>query len=88
MAKPKGSKPKLVACTPEDVFGAIKKLGGFKILFESAKHTKLVHIKTGQAFTIPRHSPVNKHMLRDFVEKFLVGVCKLDEKEIYKHLWC
>ncbi|MFH1170853.1 MAG: hypothetical protein V1704_04880 [Candidatus Vogelbacteria bacterium] len=88
MAKPKGGKPKLTACTPEDVFGAIKKLGGFEIRFESAKHTKLIHIATNQAFTIPRHSPVNKHLLKDFVEKFLVGVCHLDEKEIYKHLWC
>lgn len=88
MAKPKGEKPKLAACTPEDVFSAIKKLGGFKILFTSAKHTKLIHIAIGQAFTIPRHSPVNKHLLKDFVEKFLVRICHLDEKEIYKHLWC
>jgi len=27
-------------------------------------------------------------MLRDFVEKFLVAKCGLEEKEIYKHLWC
>lgn len=88
MAKPKGGKPKLAACTTDDVFSAIKKIGGFEIRFESARHTKLVHIKTGQAFTIPRHSPVNKHLLNDFVEKFLVEICNLKEKEIYKHLWC
>ena len=88
MVKPRGDKPKLAACTPEDVFSAIRKLGGFEIRFESAKHTKLIHLATSQTFTIPRHSPINKHLLRDFVEKFLVGVCHLEEKEIYKHLWC
>lgn len=88
MAKPKGDKPKLAACTPDDVFRAIKKLGGFEIRFESAKHTKFVHVATGKASTIPRHSPVNKHLLKDFVGDFLVGACDLDEKEVYKHLWC
>ena len=88
MSKPRGDKPKLASCTPEDVFGAIKKLGGFEIRFESAKHTKLIHIATGRAFTIPRHSPVNKYLLKDFVEKFLCGVCHFDEKEIYRYLWC
>lgn len=88
MAKSKSGKPKLATCTPEDVFGAIEKLGGFKICFKSAKHTKLVHVATGCIFTIPRHSPINRHMLKDFVEKFLVGVCGLDEKEIYRYLWC
>ena len=88
MAKPKGGKPKLAACTPDDVFGAIDKLGGFEIIFESSKHTKIRHLASGHAFGIPRTSPVNKHMLRDFVEKFLVEKCGLKEANVYKHLWC
>lgn len=88
MVKPAGGKPKLASCTPEDVFKAINKIGGFEIRFESAKHTKFVHLATSHSFTIPRHSPINKHLVRDFVEKFLVVKCGLNEKEIYKYLWC
>ena len=88
MAKPKGGKPKLAACTPDDVFNALNKLGGFSITFESSKHTKVTHVATGHASTIPRHSPVNRGLLKDFVEDFLVGKCGLTENEIYKHLWC
>ena len=88
MVKPRGGKPKLAACTPDDVFGAIDKLGGFETLFWSSKHTKIRHLATGHAFGIPRTSPVNKHLLKDFVEEFLVAKCGLDEKDIYKHLWC
>jgi hypothetical protein len=88
MAKPRGGKPRLAACTPDDVFGALKKLGGFEISFESAKHTKVTHILTGIASTIPRHSPVNRGLLKDFVEDFLVGKCSLKEEEIYTYLWC
>ena len=88
MAKPRGGKPKLAACTPDDVFGALKKLGGFEVRFESAKHTKVTHTPTGAASTIPRHSPVNRGLLRDFVEDFLVAKCGFKEEEVYKHLWC
>lgn len=88
MVKPRGGKPKLAACTPDDVFGALNKLGGFIIKFESPKHTKVTHMATGEASTIPRHSPVNRGLLKDFVKDFLVGKCGLTEKEIYKYLWC
>ena len=88
MAKPHGGKPKLAACTPDDVFGALKKLGAFELRFESAKHTKIVYIPSGAASTIPRHSPVNRNLLKDFVEDFLVAKCGFTEKEIYEHLWC
>lgn len=72
----------------DDIFKAVTKLGGFEIKFESAKHTKIVHIKTGKASVIPRHSPVNRNIVRDFVEDFLVRDLGFEEKEIYKHLWC
>lgn len=88
MAKPSGRKPKLATCSPDDVFRAIKRIGGFEVVFDSAKHTKVVHLATGHASTIPRHSPVNRHLLKDFVEDFLVKQCGLSESEVYKHLWC
>ena len=88
MKKPAGSKPKLAACTPDDVFKAINKLGGFEILIKSAKHTKVRHIESGVAFMIPRHTPVNKHLLRAFVKDVLIAQLGYTEEEIYKHLWC
>jgi len=88
MRKLSGNKPKLTSCTPEDVFGALRKLGGFEIVYDGAKHTKVRHVPTGKASTIPRTSPINKHLLRDFVEKFLVESCGIEEEEVYKHLWC
>ena len=80
-------KPKLAACTPEDVFKALKKLGGFSF-YEGSRHTKVTHIKTGKSSTIPRHSIVNKNLLRDFVEDFLVKDLKYSEEEIFENLWC
>jgi hypothetical protein len=84
----KGNKPKLAACTPDDIFRALKKLGGFEIKFESAKHTKVLHVATGHAFTIPRHSPVNRHIVKDLVSDFLVEKAGFTEDKVYKHLWC
>lgn len=78
----------MVSCTPDDVFRALKKIGGFDFRFESARHTKVLHIATGHASTIPRHSPVNRNLLRDFVEDFLVAKAGLKEEDIYAHLWC
>ena len=80
-------KPKLATCTPEDVFKALKKLGGFKT-YEGSKHTKVTHLASGQISTIPRHAIVNKYLLRDFVYDFLIKDCGYTEEEIFKHLWC
>jgi len=80
-------KPKLAACSPQDVFKALKKIGGFSF-YEGKKHTKVVHAATGLSSTIPRHNIVNRNLLRDFVEDFLIRDVGLTEKEIYEHLWC
>lgn len=80
-------KPKLASCSPDDVFKALKKLGGFTF-YEGGKHTKIIHIKTGKTATIPRHSIVDRNLLRDFVEDFLVRDLGYSEEEIFKHLWC
>lgn len=80
-------KPKLAACSPQDVFKAIRKLGGFTFK-EGAKHTKVIHTVSGKASTIPRHGTVDRNLLKDFVEEFLVKELGYSEKEIYKHLWC
>ena len=80
-------RPKLASCTPDDVFKALKRIGGFDFK-EGAKHTKIIHIESGKASTIPRHSVVNRNLLKNFVEDFLVKEAGLSEKDIYKHLWC
>jgi hypothetical protein len=79
--------PKLASCTPQDVFKAINKLGGFEIK-EGAKHTKVIHIASKKSSTIPRHGIVNKNLLKGFVNDFLVKELGYSEKEIYKYLWC
>ncbi|MFA6463737.1 MAG: type II toxin-antitoxin system HicA family toxin [Candidatus Paceibacterota bacterium] len=80
-------KPKLASCSPDDVFKALRKLGGF-IFKQGAKHTKVIHTETGKSSTIPRHGKVNRNLLKDFVEEFLVKELGYLEKDIYKHLWC
>lgn len=87
MSKPKGDKPKLVSCTPEDVWAALNKLKGFKDK-KGSKHAKVEHIATGHCSEIPRHSPIKRGLLKDFIEDYLVGKCGLTEEEIYKYLWC
>lgn len=86
MAKRNG-KPKLVNCTPSDVFRALKKLGAFEII-EDGKHSKIVHITSGRKSTIPRHSVVNRNLLKDFIEDFLVKQLGYTEDRIYEYLWC
>lgn len=88
MAK-KGSsgKPKLANCSPNDVFDALKKLGGFAVN-NAAKHDVVIHIKTSKKSTIPRVNPINRHLLKDFVEDYLVKELGYSEGEIYKYLWC
>ena len=80
-------RPKLLNCSPHDVFRALKKLGDFEII-EGGKHTKILHRPSGKKSTIPRHSPVDRNLLRDFVEDYLVKELGYSEGEIYKHLRC
>lgn len=79
-------KPKLANCTPNNVLKALKKLGGFSI--EESKHIIIKHIKSGKKSTIPRESPMNRHLLKDFIEDYLIKTLGYSEKEVYKHLWC
>jgi len=79
-------KPKLANCTPNDVIKALKKLGGFSV--EESKHIIIKHTKSGEKSTIPRGNPVNRYLLRDFVEDYLIKTLGYSEAEIYKHLWC
>ncbi|MDP3770422.1 MAG: hypothetical protein Q8R40_05820 [bacterium] len=83
----RGNKPKLANCTPSDVFRALKKLGAFEII-EDGKHSKIVDIGSGRKSTIPRHNVVNRNLLKDFVEDFLVKQLGYTEKQVYKYLWC
>ncbi len=81
-------RPKLVNCTPQDVIKTLKKLGGFFVDEAASKHIIVKHIASGKKSTIPRERPVNKHLLRDFIEDYLVKDLGYSEEEIYKHLWC
>ncbi len=80
-------KPKLVNCTPQDILKALKKLGGFSVN-EGAKHIIIAHIISGKKSTIPRSKPVNKNLLKDFVEDYLVKELRYLEQEIFTYLWC
>ena len=86
MGKLKGE-PKLTSCTSNDVFKALRKLGGFGF-FEGAKHTKITHISSGKCSTIPRHSIVNKHLLKDFISDYLEKDLGIKRGEVFKYLWC
>jgi len=78
--------PKLASCTSNDVIKALKKLGGFSV--SESKHIIIIHIKTGKKSTIPRSKPVNRNLLKDFVEDYLVKELGYSKADIYKHLWC
>lgn len=75
-----GKKPKLANCSPNDVFSALKKLGGFAVN-NAARHDVVVHIKTGKKSTIPRVNPINRHLLKDFVEDYLVKSSVIPRKK-------
>ena len=79
-------KPKLADCSVNEVLRTLKKLGGFSIS-EGAKHIR-VEYKNGKPSTIPRGTPVNRNLMKDFVEDYLIKDCGFSEKEVYKHLWC
>jgi predicted RNA binding protein YcfA (HicA-like mRNA interferase family) len=83
----KKNKPKLSNCSVKDVSKTLKKLGGFEIT-NGSRHTIIKHIKSGKKSTIPRHNPIDKHLLRDFVDEYLVEEFGFTEDEVYKYLWC
>lgn len=87
VAKPPGKKPKLVNCKPEDVWSALNKIGGFRDK-KGSKHGKVEHIATGHCSTIPRHSPINRSLLQDFIDDYVIGKCGVSPDEIYAHLKC
>jgi len=78
--------PKLVNCTPNDVIRALKKLGGFSV--GESKHYIIKHIASGKKSTIPREKPINRNLLKDFVDDYLVKELGYSEEDIYKYLWC
>lgn len=80
-------KPKLTNCTPQDIIKTLKKLGGF-FVDEGAKHIIIIHTASGKKSTIPRTKPVNRNLLKDFVEDYLIKELGYSEKDIFKHLWC
>ena len=80
-------RPKLTNCTPYDVIKTLKKLGGF-FVNEGSKHIIIAHTASGKKSTIPRTKPVNRNLLKDFIEDYLVKELKYQESEIYKYLWC
>lgn len=82
----KDNKPKLTNCTPQDIMKTLKKLGGFFVV--ESKHYIIKHITTGKKSTIPRKKPINRNLLKDFIEDYLVKELNYKEKEIYKYLWC
>lgn len=81
-------KPKLANCSPQKVFNALKKIGDFFIKKSGGPHTKIIHIPTGKSSVIPRHNPVDRNLLKDFVEDYLVKRLGYSEEEIYQYLWC
>jgi len=81
-------KPKLANCSPKDVIKTLKKLGDFSIKKGASKHIRIKHIKTGKTSTIPRGNPINRNLLKDFIEDYLVKELGYSEEEIYKYLWC
>jgi len=83
----KNKRPKINNCTPGNVLSMFARLGGFETK-ECRRHTKVTHIKTRKATTIPRHQRVNKHLLRDVIKKYLVQTLGFDEEEIYNNLNC
>ena len=82
-------RPKLCDCSPEEVLMMFKKLGGFEIILDGAKHYGVKHIETGKKTTVPRKNPVNRWIIKnDIIKDFLIAELHYEEKEIYKHIWC
>lgn len=86
MKKRKG-KPKLANCSPKEVMRALKKMGEF-FFREGKKHIIIIHESTNEQSALPRHSPINRYIMKDFVEDYLVKTIGYSEEEIYEFLWC
>jgi len=82
-----GFRRKINNCTSANVLSMFDRLGGFSTK-ECRRHTKVTHDKTGSATTVPRHSRINQHLLRDIIEAYLVAKLGFDEEEVYKNLKC
>ena len=80
-------RPKLTNCTPDDVIKTLKKLGGF-FVSEGSKHIIIIHNTSGKKSTIPRAKPVNRNLLKDFIEDYLIKELGYSEKDIFTYLWC
>lgn len=87
MNKKRGREPKLANCSSEDVFRALRKLGDFSIM-QGAKHTVILHQSTKEKSTTPRSFPINRYLLKDFIEDYLIDKIGFSKTEIYKYLWC
>lgn len=85
MAKREGSK--FNNCSPDDVFRLFRKLGGFYVK-EGGKHTKVTHIESGKATLIPRAKKVNRHLLNDVIDKYLIEELGYKREDITKNLTC
>jgi len=79
-------RPKLTNCSPEDIIKTLKKLGGFSV--GESKHYIIKHNATGKKSTIPRKKPINRNLLKDFIDDYLIKELGYSEKDIFKHLWC
>ena len=82
-----GYRRKINNCTPANVLSMFDRLGGFSTK-ECRRHTKVTHDKTSSATLVPRHSKINRHLLRDIIEEYLVAKLGFDEEEVYKNLKC
>ena len=82
-----GERRILKDCAPGAVLSMFDRLGGF-VTKEGAKHTKVTHVATGKATTIPRHKRVNGHLLRDVIEDYLIRDLGFDEDTVYAALKC
>ena len=85
--KKRRGKPKLANCSYEDVIRALKKIGHF-LIKKVGKHSRVTHKPTNKPSTLPRSSPIDRHLLRDFVEDYLIKELGYSEKVIYQYLWC
>ena len=78
---------KINNCTPANVLSRFDRLGGFSTK-EGGRHTKVTHDRTGYATLVPRHPRINRDLLRDIIEDYLVAKLGFDEEEVYKNLKC
>ena len=85
--KKRQGKPKLADCSDRNIKRALNKLGGFFIK-EGSKHTRIVHQETNKCSTIPRSMPINKNIMKSFVNDYLIKELGYSDAIIYQYLWC